>query len=449
MEQETKHKMKKAMAIAGIATLSAFALIGLFAIGSLIGGCAEKKQPDAAASEQVKTAHTLRRAGADVAADDIDILADADWLHVGFGSISGGYFDVVYQEDYKIAWVNLPRGYYRLTYDYDTYLYGVVYTGTEFFRSVCYQVDQTHATHQVAEEYYPSDVFNVYHDAGTQDVSYHVFDAGLYGFFTWTNVRLELVDFLDVPASSVVSLPEDWNPTAWVSDEAIGGYPVVHGSYTTEANASGAYVRVGWSNLVFKTASDSAVFTSLVVRYRWLWNGQKYRINDQTLTYAYSSENALLYPVSVSYLDPLTNTWTIVAKEAQDVIGGDYVHTGKLNWLYPTYRTLGFLDYPQNPTSPTIRFYHSGEAGSGEATWQPTPTLQGLTFFDWFGLASWNSPQQVDVGTGNAIGLISTAFSGMVPILGISIFPNITLGLLLFLPLIGGIIVLIIKAVSK
>lgn len=54
-----------------------------------------------------------------------------------------------------------------------------------------------------------------------------------------------------------------------------------------------------------------------------------------------------------------------------------------------------------------------------------------------------------DIGLQNVIGLFTLAFSSLVPILSISILPNITIGLLLFMPLIAGIIIAIIWIVKR
>lgn len=54
-----------------------------------------------------------------------------------------------------------------------------------------------------------------------------------------------------------------------------------------------------------------------------------------------------------------------------------------------------------------------------------------------------------DVGLGGAFTLLSQAFSSWIPILSVSIVPGITLGMLIFLPLIAGIIILIIWIVKR
>ena len=54
-----------------------------------------------------------------------------------------------------------------------------------------------------------------------------------------------------------------------------------------------------------------------------------------------------------------------------------------------------------------------------------------------------------DVGLGGAFSLISTAFNAVVGLFTIQIFPGLTLGLLVLLPLIAGIIVLIIWIVKR
>ena len=54
-----------------------------------------------------------------------------------------------------------------------------------------------------------------------------------------------------------------------------------------------------------------------------------------------------------------------------------------------------------------------------------------------------------DIGLGNVFALLSQAFTAWVPIFAIQIVPGITIGLLLFLPLIAGVIVLIIWVVKR
>lgn len=54
-----------------------------------------------------------------------------------------------------------------------------------------------------------------------------------------------------------------------------------------------------------------------------------------------------------------------------------------------------------------------------------------------------------DIGLQNVIGLFTLAFSSLIPIMSISILPNITIGLLLFMPLIAGIIIAIIWIVKR
>ena len=54
-----------------------------------------------------------------------------------------------------------------------------------------------------------------------------------------------------------------------------------------------------------------------------------------------------------------------------------------------------------------------------------------------------------DVGLGNVFTLITQAFSSFIPILSINVIPGITIGLLLFLPLITGIIIFIVWLVKR
>lgn len=61
-----------------------------------------------------------------------------------------------------------------------------------------------------------------------------------------------------------------------------------------------------------------------------------------------------------------------------------------------------------------------------------------------------NTPTaHTDIGMGNAFSLIGQAFTAWLPILSVSVIPGITLGTLIFLPLIAGIIILIIWIVKR
>lgn len=53
------------------------------------------------------------------------------------------------------------------------------------------------------------------------------------------------------------------------------------------------------------------------------------------------------------------------------------------------------------------------------------------------------------IGLGNSIGLLGLAFSSLMPILSLQIFPGVTLGLLIFTPLIAAIIVFVLHALAK
>lgn len=55
----------------------------------------------------------------------------------------------------------------------------------------------------------------------------------------------------------------------------------------------------------------------------------------------------------------------------------------------------------------------------------------------------------IDIGLGNVFHLLSLAFASWVPILSIQIVPGVSIGLLMFLPLIAGIIVLVIWIVKR
>lgn len=101
------------------------------------------------------------------------------------------------------------------------------------------------------------------------------------------------------------------------------------------------------------------------------------------------------------------------------------VLTMSTSWTSDRYRTINFLyELSAQDSAYFSKFNHWGEGYS-------------------------STPSSGDIGLGNVFTLLGQAFSSWLPIFGMEVVPGISLGLLIFTPLIVGIIILVIWLVKR
>lgn len=176
--------------------------------------------------------------------------------------------------------------------------------------------------------------------------------------------------------------------------------------------------------------SNGFVFDTIKLVYRNAYNkvfiiydNVKKLITDST-GIAYYSE--MVYENSVTGLSVVVNNRDYAA--ATDNNNLIMLYQRSSNWVNTSYRVLKFFDTPFTSQFEALNNFNNLAYGS-----------------DWYA----DNNVSTDVGLGAVFGLITTAFSSMVPLFAIQIVPGITIGLLLFLPLIAGVIVLIIWVVKR
>lgn len=450
--RKLKEKAKRIATIIGKVAICGFALFGAVCAGILVGNAAMKGNGAEAprSSKAMRVAEPSANLLADLdVADAVTINPTAmaavpktpalDWS-VGFGNwwSAGWYCYKGLDADNARPLVMLNSSGVNKVYDVSE---GISQNAELLFEG--------------------SDYRSVYYatEAGTW---FYLSDDAIGGYLSFcVNVDVDGVNaigglsltwYAERPKLATLELRDDWSPAAWVSRQSVGGFPLVFTSYVTKETARNGSVRVGWDDVTFTTENDARYFDGLRVTFRWMWDGLRYKVGDEVGSFDYDARLAdgyPLFPSMVEFRDAESGRWSSVAEQAwewQSASTG--VATASMHWVNAKYQKLTFYAAPTNPTYLTICQYSVNAGGSYSPF--PAMTYYGLTFGDWFGLeSSWASPSVIDVGTGNALALVGDAFASIIPILSIQILPNISLGLLIFLPLIAGIVVLIIKVVSK
>lgn len=172
--------------------------------------------------------------------------------------------------------------------------------------------------------------------------------------------------------------------------------------------------------------SGGYIWNKVVVRYinavalRW------YDSEGKVQTFGQNSFASYMW---MEYQNTITNKILVVNSrnsETYEIVNGmTQVTINSSSWLSNDFRNLLFFQEPSSEQKLNLSQFNNNIYGD---SFQNTTT---------------------DVGLGNVFQLLSLAFASWIPILSIQIVPGITIGLLMFLPLIAGIIVLVIWIVKR
>lgn len=257
-----------------------------------------------------------------------------------------------------------------------------------------------------------------------------------------------LISGSDITPKFNIDLGAEWLPLAWFSNKASGNYALFTSSLDDPQNTEW---RLGFDGLYFSTLNDSRTFNALRVSYRPLWNGARYEYDGEILAYSFGNdaEFRLVVLTRVEYRDAESGNWFSVADSNLNMLNPNSpVFTGRVSWVNAGYRTLRFWQTPKTDlVAPTIQEV-TYDAGVTWGNWGRAPFRYGLDFFSWLGLRPY-SYVETTAGIGDAFTLLGGAFSAVGGILNIQILPFLTLGTLIFVPLVVLIILAILRLLAK
>lgn len=172
--------------------------------------------------------------------------------------------------------------------------------------------------------------------------------------------------------------------------------------------------------------SGGYIWNKIVVRYMNAVSLKWYDSSGNVQTFG---QNGFASYMWLEYHNTITNMTLYVNtrnSETHEIINGTtQVTINSSSWLSNDFRTLLFFQEPSSEQKLNLSQFNNNIYGD---------SFQTITS---------------DIGLGGVFNLISQAFSAWLPILQIAVLPGITLGLLLFLPLIAGIIIFIIWIVKR
>lgn len=268
-------------------------------------------------------------------------------------------------------------------------------------------------------------------------------------------MRMYAIDMLQAPASDYVSLPENWKPYNLVDLQ-----PNANGFGTASKRSGASLSPLGYGlidGMLFR--SNGELYNRVEVLPWTPFTGgsgteaHTFGYYDATGSLAYKAmhlapdDGLILWQIRFTFvLADLPNYMGSVASRTDVVarcpqldgvqIEGEtrtiYLSGGALAWDSPLFRELEVLDVYKTDV-------------------RPTDALMARNPLEWLrlSLASVSPTPSGDVTIGDGMTLVSDGLTAIVPVLGIEVLPSVSLGLLLMLPLIGGIIVLIVKVFSK
>lgn len=156
-------------------------------------------------------------------------------------------------------------------------------------------------------------------------------------------------------------------------------------------------------------------------------NGVSVVIDGNISTLQYSGNYVYTFMYYRNSLDPEPDLSAVLVN-ARDSIpyngGNSRYYANSSTWLVPAYRNITFLN-------------------------TPTAEISDL-------LGSFNNNNQYDTGSlsvgggfGDVFTLVGSAFTGLLPILTLQLFPSVTIGTLLFVPLVAMLVFAIIRVIKK
>lgn len=449
MKEETKKKLCKISKIVGFVITFGFAVFGVLCAAILIGNGSKKDDIKTLDTSLVQNEVRLERNIKPRKAPD---FSGADNLLEGAYNDEGvAFFDdhAEASDSFRVYCLELGKGYYFLNkayLDFPAFVVGFSNASVSDLESLC----------DLAREgtlQYPSNLGPLGIIWAGNNPSYFYFSGGSITISTqvWVYPSLYLVDTLEVPPSDVINFPSNWSPMALISDNLSvkGGYAFV--DVSPASYESLVPITVTLRQNLFRY--DGKVYNEMVFTFVDLSHGDGYIQDDgqpwkpwektvadlRTNTHVFGLYslrfNASFSGESIVALSPVYSDTPFQTGGGTYYPATVFLPTGEYRWVNPKVTYIEVIDSVDIDLSTRYNGRYSDYSD-----------LALLAYINGY-LSEGN---YLSVGaSGGVFDLMTGAFNGLLPILSVQILPNITLGILLFLPLIGGIIVIIIRVIKK
>lgn len=266
--------------------------------------------------------------------------------------------------------------------------------------------------------------------------TYFYYDGSKDFYFEYFgNLVIQLVDTLEIPPSSSISFPESFSPLGLFGDSVTN-----NGGYVYLPNASGNELDIEITGLIFKYGG--VVYDGIHIEcVRALSMGY---INDDGQLVKQGGANDYMWALSwikfyqrykgQSPQDGIVVVMAELKSVTDNANDMPVAFTGRTQWVNRSDRTIQIID-----DLGTITGRYDGRYSD----------MTDKKLMEWVS-SSFSVGNALGVmGNNSVFDIFTNAFDSVLPILSIAILPNITLGMLLFIPLIGAIIVIIIRVVKK
>lgn len=456
MKEETKKKLCKISKILGFAITFGFAVFGVLCAAMLIANGSGKKDDiktldTSLVQNEVRSERNIKPRKAVNPEDNLlnnytFELSSNEWNYYDTSNNARfiwntGYHSLVWNSD------DMPSGYYRLSGSMPLLNFPAGFWVTQASVNAIRGIAPEQPVFLSTNNYRllfnldNQDKYNYYFYLDWGSVSFPYF---MLNCSTSSDLYLELVDTIKIPASSSVYLGENWNPLKVFGDNLSpkGGYLILNQNWTY-----GTYTNptIRLDGLLFKY--EGHVFDRITIGLKPL-NATHSPYVDSSGNIVNPSDNSGTQEIYVLSFVSFSQSWNRVADlgngvyvtysvpvlsagKADTPVGGKYPYNGSVIWSSES-RTIQIIE---------------DKGTTGERF---DNRFLGMTDLDLVKFLSQYQSEGIDVvNTAGMFSLFNNAFSSLLPILSVSILPNITLGMLLFIPLVGGIIVVIIRLVKK
>lgn len=436
MKEETKKKLCKISKIVGFAITFGFAVFGVLCAAMLIGNGSKKddiKTLDTSlVQNEVRSERNIKpRKAPDIEGAFNYAVRGRTFEHCSFSITSGTLMYVresVSGEILTLDEEDLPSGYYY--FDFGRNDVGWIYHDIYVYNDIL----------EVSGLGGEKEVYSGFATGSMSGISQYVYiDWNNIGFdyisFRWANVGIYLIDTLELPVSSSISFPESFSPLGLFGDSVTN-----NGGYVYLPNATGNELDIEITGLLFKYGG--VVYDGIHIEcVRALSMGY---INDDGELVKQGGANDYMWALSwIKFYQRYKGQnpqdgIVVVMSELKSVTDNandmPVAFTGRTQWVNRSDRTIQIID-----DLGTITGRYDGRYSD----------MTDKKLLEWVS-SSFSLGNSLGVmGNNSVFDIFTNAFDSVLPILSIAILPNITLGMLLFIPLIGAIIVIIIRVVKK
>ena len=239
--------------------------------------------------------------------------------------------------------------------------------------------------------------------------------------------RVVYVDALQTAPEDVITFPADYNPLVMfgqVSDNALYGSIAVTGT-------APQFLRKTITG-VFRI--DGAIYDALYIDFIQC-KGMAYQANDGSVqTFPANLDDLIYYPQSMharvfggtTQVPLWAHRWGVTNSGTTYLVQSGY-------WLNGNRQTIAVLDYDANASNISSLY----------------PTYNALDLLKVRTASSSSVPTIGGDGNADVFGLLGQGFSAVAGIMNIQILPYLTLGTLIFVPLVVLVILAILKVLNK